>query len=444
LLENPASGLFLAPGLGKTICTLQAFDILRDEKIIKNMLIVAKLRIINSTWPREISKWGFDYKVHTLHGKDKDKLLKEKADVYLINYEGLPWLYEQLVKKKVGTNIDMIVLDESSKIKNTRTQRFKLVKKMMPLFKRRHILTGSPAPNNLLDLFGQIFFLDGGEALGRYITHYRNMYFYPTGYMGYEFKLQDGAEEQIYDRVAPIVLRFGHDLIDMPPLQKRTVDIEFTKASRKKYVEMENHFITMIKDKTVTASNAGVKTQKLRQMANGSVYDENGKIVVIHEEKIEALKELIDELQGDPCLVGYEFDHDLKALQRHFPDVPYIGRGVNSKKQNKIEDDWNAGKLPVLFGQIATVAHGLNLQESGCNVVFYSLTWNLEDYEQFIQRVWRQGQKNTTIVHHLMMADSVDQDVMTVLEQKDATQRALLDALAKRTRQRGMQNGKGI
>ena len=451
-LKNPESGLFWPPGLGKTIVTLSAFKIRKQKKQARKMLIVSSRRIIHRVWPNEIAKWNFPFRISIIHGgtrtergvkiEKKLEALQEDADVYLITYDGLEWLLKQ--KKKLREQFDMLVVDESSKMRNTRSKRFKILRKMLDNFDYRHILTGSPAPNGLINLFGQMYVLDQGECLGRYITQFKNNYFYPSGYMGYDYKLQDGAEERIYKAISPHILRISRKVLDMPDLVEVFHIVEIPKEARKLYNEMEEEFISDYEGRHITAANAGVATDKLRQIANGGIYyhkeipvDSNileikrvREAVHLHDEKTEALKELVEELQGSPLLVAYEFHHDLDRLQKAFPDAPYIGSGVSDKEADKILDEWNAGNIPVLFGHPDSVAHGLNLQEAGCDVAYYSLTWNLENYEQFFQRVWRQGQEHPEVrIHHIIAEDTIDEVIIEALERKDRTQQSLFNAL---------------
>jgi len=407
---------------------LLAFKILKKKKIVKNLIVVAKLRIIYSTWPNEIEKWDMSFTHTLLHGAKKDANFDKDVDIYFINYEGLPWLKKKL-KGKNKNKFDWMVLDESSKIKNTNTARFRIIRKIAGLFKRRTILTGSPIPNGLKDIFGQVYFLDLGKTFGSFITKFLVDYFLPCGYMGYDWKLQEGAEKKIYKKLKGLVLRFGNEKLDLPPLTKVNREIELSNKAMALYKEIEKEFIVELGSGTITADSAGVLSGKLRQMVGGRIYDKNGDTHVVHDEKIEDLEEVIEELQGSPCLVLYEFRHELKALRERFPDAPYIGGGVSAKRGAEIEDEWNRGDLPILFGHTDSVAHGLNLQESGRHVVFFSLTWNLENYEQVIQRLWRQGQKNPVIVLHIIAKGTIDEAILLALEGKDRTQQALLDAL---------------
>lgn len=429
LTKNECGGLFLAPGLGKTIITLKAFEELKKQKLSGKILIVAKLRIIYNVWPKEIDKWGLGFKVGMLHGSKKNNVLEQDdIDVYLINYEGLEWLKKNL--SYLPKDLNTIVFDESSKLKSTKTKRFKVVKAIMHRFERRWILTGSPAPNSLKDIFGQIFVLDNGRSLGRYITQFLNTYFYPSGYMGYDWKLIPGADEKIYKKIKPLVLRFGHDLIELPDLVKVNRHIDLPAKIQKQYKELEKEFILQLEEGIILANNAGVATNKLRQVTGGNIYTEDRKHIHLHDEKIEELKELVEELQGRPLLVAFEFEHEWKELKKHFPHAEVIKGGVNPKKSKEIEDKWNAGEIDLLFGQPESIAHGLNLQEGDCcDIAFYTTPWSLENYEQFIQRVWRQGQKNKVTVHHFIVNNSVDEAVMKAINRKDKTQQGLLDAL---------------
>lgn len=429
LLKNPASGLFFPPGLGKTLCVLCAIDILKSEKKAKSFLIVATRRIIYEVWPKEIGKWGFNLTYEIAHGDKKNRVLKSNADIVLLNYDGLPWFV-----KNNKRQFDVLVCDESTKIKNWTSKRFKSLKQILGSFKRRYILTGTPTPKSMMDLFSQIYTLDLGEALGTYITHYRHEYFISGGYLGYEWFLKNGSTERIYDRTKHLILRYDESVLDIEPLINNFIEIEMDLKVLKYYKDMEKTYVADIAGQELSAANAGVKTQKLRQIASGSVYNEAGKIVDIHDYKVQALLELIEELQGSPCLIGYEFRHERDKILKYLPDAAYIDGSVPDKLASDIVKLWNAGKLPYLLGQISSVAHGLNLQDSSNTVIYYSLTWNLEDYIQFYRRVWRQGQSKKVVVHHLVMKGTVDEDVLSVLKDKDINQNKLLNYFKQRVK----------
>lgn len=440
LVSVMSGAIFLAPGLGKTLCILEAFRLLRMKGYVRTLLVVAPLRVVQGVWRQEVAKWDFDFSVEVLHGPDKAGALKRKADIYLINYEGLAWLAAQRVGKG---KFDMLYIDESSKIKNTRTQRFRTLASIRDWFVRIYIGTGSPVPNGLLDLFGQVYMVDEGNALGRYVTHYRNKYFRSTGYGGYTHVLQDDGAERIYKRIKPVSIRYGNEELDMPELLMRKTMVELPKDVRRAYLEMERDLITKVNSEEIVASNAAAATSKLRQMVGGHAYSED-KIVRIHDAKIEALQDLVDELQGQPLLVGYEFVHELKTLLPMFKHAKFIG-GASSKLRSdpieKVLEEWNKGNIPVLFGQPASMAFGLNMQGVQAAVAWYSLTYNLELYEQLIQRVWRQGQKHTVVVHHILAEDTIDESILETLGAKDTVQGNFLAAMSKNptaTKSRGM------
>lgn len=475
LLEHAAGALFLDPGLGKTSTTLAALKVLIEKGTAERTLLIAPLRVCHSVWPREIKKWADfnELRAVVLHGPKKDELLLQPADIYVINPDGLPWLLQAektrnvlTGKVKVGVDLkrwkklefDTLVVDELSKFKDTSTQRFKMLKQVLPYFDRRWGLTGSPAPNGLLDLFGQCFVLDQGNALGRFVTHYRSKYFTPS-WDGYSWDLNEGAEKEIYKKLKPLVLRMAaEDYLEMPKLIENTVHVDLPADARRAYDRLEDSLFVEFKEKTVVAANAAVASMKCRQFANGGVYVDDSVLasgrpvwelfakkkpkrewVTVHEEKLEAIAELVDELQGEPLLIAYDFEHDLERLKERLgKKTPHIGGGTTTKAAREIENLWNAGKLPVLLGHPQSLAHGLNLQGAGRHIAWHSLTWNFELYDQFNRRVYRQGQKASRVfVHHIVAVDTVDEAVMTALKAKRKGQQALFDALqARRTKAR--------
>lgn len=432
MLQCPHWAVFASPGAGKTSITLAAFRILRNKGLVKSMLVLAPLRPALSVWSGEAAKW-FDFqglKVVVLHGKRKDQLINEPADIYVLNYDGLSWYFENVKQLP-----EMLVCDELSCLKNSSSKRFKLLKPQLKKFKRRYGLTGTPAPNGLMDLFGQIYVIDEGKALGRFITHYRKEYF-DSDYMGWTWTLKPGAEQKIYDKLATVAMRIDvTKCLDLPELIYNTYYVDLPDKARKVYKEVEDEFITQLDNKDVVAVNAAVASMKCRQICNGAVYsggnDGTERVVHdVHSGKIEALEELVAESQGRPLMVAYEFQSDLAAIQRRFPDAPVLGAGLTRDRQCKIESDWNAGRIPVLLVQPASVAFGLNLQGTPASMAWFSIPWNLEHRIQTIARIWRQGQKERVVVHDIVARGTIDEVVMKVLREKDQTQTSLLNALA--------------
>jgi len=451
LIKHPASGLFLSPGLGKTSITLTAFQALQKAKAINKALVVAPLRPCELVWSEdgEIGKWdNFRNISYTLlHGNKKEQRLNETVDLYIINYEGLSWLIESgginyLLKEK---KVDLIVFDELSKMKHTKTKRFKQMKPYLGRFKRRWGLTGSPAANGLMDLFGQMYSLDLGQRLGKYITHYRHQYFYPGGYGGHTWTLQQGADKKIHSVIGDIMLSMkAEDYLDMPKLIKQNIWILLPPKAQKIYKQLEEDLIAIVNDDTILAVNKAVASGKCKQVASGGLYKDEiseddelltkktRKTIHIHDAKTEALVDLVDELQGSPLLVGYWFQHDLERVKKALGDIPVIGGGTSNKEAARIVKDWNAGKIPILCGHPASMGHGLNLQKSGHHICWYSLTWNLEYYEQFIQRIYRQGSKSKRVfVYHILARDTIDEVVVNAISNKKRTQNHLMDALKK-------------
>jgi SNF2 family DNA or RNA helicase len=317
-------------------------------------------------------------------------------------------------------------------MKNPGTQRFKCLKPVLNKFDRRWGLTGSPAPNSLLDIFGPQYIIDQGATFGPFITRFRQEYFYPSGYGGYEWKIQPDGEVRIHEKLKDKVLRMAAlDHLDLPELTYNNIYIDLPPAAKKMYKSFEDNLTIELDAGNVTAVNAAVAVMKGQQIANGGSYldGDEREILHIHDAKTDAALELVEELSGQPCIIGYHFAHDLARLKQVFPHAPIIGSGVIGTKLDKIIKSWNAGEIPVLLAHPMSAGHGLNLQGSGHAVIWYSLTWSLETYEQFIRRLWRQGQKNHIVVHHIIARDTVDEAILSAVKRKDKTQQKLLDAV---------------
>ncbi len=462
LLKKAEAGLFLAPGLGKTAIALFAFYFLRKKKVTNVMLVVSNRRIIYNVWRQEVEKWGLPFDVALVHGQSKNKAgetkklreLTRTADIYLINFEALEWLARQaprLLKKFTG---GMLVIDESSKVKTWTANRTKALKKLLPLFKRRVIMSGSPTPNSMQDIFSQIYILDMGDTLGRFISHFRNEYFYvveksitlKSGEVRTwrTYELMEDAEEEIYKKLRKLVLRIPEEVIGLDPYTPIMREITLPPAARKAFREVELDYITFLERGPLTVANAGVATAKLRQIASGSVYykeveEEVGpdgqrrykkqkQYQVLHTEKLDDLEELILELRGRPLLVGYEFDHERIEMQKRLK-CPAIYGDTSEREAEELIEQWNASELPVLLGQTSSISHGLNLQGPPASLYFYTCGYKLDDHDQFIRRVWRQGQTGHVTVYYCTAIDTLDEVVQGVLTLKDANQKRLLRAL---------------
>lgn len=433
MISQGAAGLFLDPGLGKTSISYAAFAILKGLGHVRRMLVIAPLRPAHLVWPKERTKWleFHSLTVHVLHGKGLENI--PPADVYVINPEGLQWLSRPKQLQTLG--VDMLVVDESTKFKHTNTQRFKFLRALLPAFKRRYILTGTPTPNGLMDLFGQVYILDQGNALGRFVTHYRKEYFFQSGYGGYDWRPKIDSLDRITKKVAPLTLRLrAEDHLQMPELLYEDIVVKLPPAVRKIYAGMENTFLADLDNGVVAAANAAVASGKLRQIVNGALYMEGvgpkREYKVLHSEKLDAVEDLLEQLGGKPVLLLYEFDFERDMLQKRF-NCPALGGGVSTKKASEIEAAFNRGEIPLLIGQPQAMGHGLNLQEVCHHVVWYGLTWNLELYDQATRRVYRQGQRAETVfVYRLVATDTIDEVVSGALAGKDRTQTALMGSLS--------------
>ena len=434
ILTHNGAGLFLPPGLGKTPSTLMAIKVLLEHKQIDRVLVVAPLRVCYAVWPNEVAKWEQfkSLSIAILHGEDKDTVIRKKHAIYVINPECLKWLFQHHTQLFVKYRF-MLVLDESTLFKNHSSQRFHLLKSNLQLFARRVILTGTPAPNGLIQLWPQVFVLDFGKRLGKFITHFRNKYF-DKSYDGWGYELKDGADEAIYAAINDIVMHKSHDEIELPERIDSVIQVILPKQAIDSYNAIKNEFILEHKEsgEVVTALNAASQGSKLKQIANGIVYSESRESVVIHTEKVDAVKELVESLAGRPLLVVYEHLHELALLKKTFGNAPTIGGGTSGNKLAEIIRCWNAGNVPILFLHPRAGGHGLNLQYGGCHdVVWFSIPFDLELYDQVNARVHRQGVKNSVTIHHIAAKGTVDYNILGVLKDKAELQNALLEAVLK-------------
>lgn len=420
-MSNDHAALFADPGSGKTAITL---SVIKQRKC--TALIVAPLRVCYSVWPQEAEKWETGLSVSVLHGPKKRQALNSAADIYVINPEGLKWYFENAYMLP-----EMLVIDESSKFKAWSSMRMKLLKKHLPSFKYRYILTGTPTPHSLLDLFSQMYIVDMGKLLGKAITHYRTAYFEPYGFENRQWRIRKGMDQMIYNRIAPNILRIDSTtFLDLPDCTINDVFISLGKKERTLYLELEKEFFSEWNGKELSLNSSGSKYLSCRQVANGQVYTATGSqdYIVIHRQKFDALVDLIDELQGKPVLIAYNFRNELAELRKLYPKAPVIGGGEKGDI-NQIVADWNKGKIHVLLANPQAMAHGLNMQEGGHDIIWFSLTDNQEDYAQFNKRIHRQGVKKQVRIHRLIAKGTVETAIAKRLESKTSGQQALLNAL---------------
>ena len=425
--SHSISALFLDMGLGKTSITLTAVnELLFDSFEVRKVLVIAPLRVARNTWCDEIKKWDHlrNIKYSIVVGTEKERIsaLNEKADIYIINRENVDWLVN---KSGYKFDFDMIVIDELSSFKNHQSKRFKSLMKIRPKVKRIVGLTGTPSSNGLMDLFAEFKVLDLGERLGYFIGQYRNTYFKPdktNGAIVYSYKPLPNAEDSIYERISDITVSMkATEYLKMPELVIGNYQVEMSDNEKKQYDEMKKNLICEIKDGEITVSNAGSLSNKLSQFANGAVYDDEQNIVEIHSRKLDALEDIIESMNGKPLLVAYWYKHDLQRIKKRF-DVREI-------KTGKDIADWNKGKIPVALIHPASAGHGLNLQQGGSTLVWFGLTWSLELYQQTNGRLYRQGQKNTVVIQHIVTKGSIDEQILKALERKNKTQEDLIEAV---------------
>lgn len=428
---HDTAALFLDCGLGKTVTTLTAIqNLMYDSFDVRKVLIIAPLRVAKNTWSAEIEKWEhlkhLTYSVVVGTADERKAALWRKADIYIINRENIQWLVEQ-----GGFDFDMLVIDELSSFKSGQTKRFKSLLKVRPKVKRIVGLTGTPSSNGLMDLWAEFRLLDSGQRLGRYITHYRNTFFLPdkrNQQIIFSYKLREGAEEEIYKRISDITISMkALDHLQMPECIVNEVSVELSEAERQKYDRLKKDMVLSLGDSEIDAVNAASLSNKLLQMANGAIYDENKAVIPIHDKKLDALEDLIEAANGKPVLVAYWFKHDFERISErlHKLHIPFSSLDSDASIRR-----WNRGELPVALIHPASAGHGLNLQSGGSTLIWFGLTWSLELYQQTNARLWRQGQKSDTVViHHILTKGTIDEQVMKALQKKEQMQTSLMDAV---------------
>ena len=424
--SHPITALFLDMGLGKTVTTLTAIrDLMYDTFKVRRVLVVAPLRVARDTWPEEIRKWDhlkdLTYSVVVGIVAERQRALQKEADIYIVNRENLAWLYQNS-----RLDFDMVVLDELSSFKNAKSKRFKAMKAMRPEVKRIVGLTGTPSGNGLMDLWAEFRLLDMGERLGQYISQYRSLYFKPdkrNGMVVFSYKPLPGAEEVIYHQIADITVSMkANDYLEMPELVSVAKEVTLSEKEKKRYDELKKSLVLELPGGEVTAANAASLTMKLSQMANGAIYTDDKNVVGIHNRKLDALEDLVESANGQPVLVAYWFKHDKDRIQKRME--------ARELKEPQDFADWNAGKISVALIHPASAGHGLNLQQGGSILIWFGLTWSLELYQQTNARLWRQGQQSrTVIIQHIVAKGTIDERILKVLEHKDGTQAALIDAV---------------
>ena len=430
ILNNSISAIFLECGLGKSVISLTAInDLMLDYFDVSRTLVIAPLRVANSTWPDEIKKWDhlkhLNYSVVIGSEKERIDALKKPAHIYLINRENVDWL---ITKSGIPWKFDMVVIDELSSFKSYQAKRFKSLLKVRPKLKRIVGLTGTPSSNGLMDLWAEFRLLDMGERLGRYITYYRQNFFIPdkrNQQMIFSYKPKDGAEKMIYSLISDITISMkSKDFLKMPECVMNEVIVTLSDKEQKLYDSLKQDMVLSFEENEIDAINAAALSNKLLQMSNGAVYNDDKESIHIHDRKLDALEDLIEGANGKPVLVAYWFKHDLENIKDRF-DVREI-------KSAKDISDWNEGKIPVALIHPASAGHGLNLQAGGSTLIWFGLTWSLELYQQTNARLYRQGQDSTVVIHHILTKGTIDEDVMKALKAKEKIQEALIDSVKAR------------
>lgn len=424
---HPQTAVLLGCGLGKTSITLTALNNLMFDRFeIRKVLIIAPIRVCRNSWPDELAKWEHlkDMTYSLVLGTKEERLsaLRKKADLYIINRENVQWLIED---SGMPFDFDMVVIDEMSSFKNHQSKRFKALRKVRPFIKRIVGLTGTPCSNGLLDLWAQFRLLDKGERLGKRIGQYRDAYFKPD-WNGFTYTILPNADKQIYEKISDISISMKTtDYLKMPELISVAVPVYLNDEELEMYGKMEKEMVLPYNDGDITAANAAVLCGKLVQLASGCIYADNDDIVRIHDSKLDVLEDLIEAQNGKPVLIAYWYQHERIRIMERFE--------ARELKTDKDIKEWNAGKISIALIQPSSAGHGLNLQDGGSTIIWYTMPWSLELYQQTNARLWRQGQQSESVViMHLTAVHTVDEDIMEVLDNKDKTQSAMMNAVKAR------------
>ena len=427
ILTHPISAILLQMGLGKSVITLTAlYDLCLDSFLIRRVLVIAPLRVCLSTWPVEIRKWdhlnGLTYTVAVGTEIERKAALLQKASIHIINRENVQWLIEE---SGLPFDYDMVVIDELSSFKSNQAKRFRSLMKVRPMVKRIVGLTGTPSSNGLMDLWAEYRLLDMGKRLGRFITHYRDEFFQPdkrNTQIVFSYKPKPGAEDAIYGRIADITISMKcTDYLVMPECVLNEVPVTLSDEEHKAYDTLRKDLVLTLRDEEIDVVNAAALSNKLCQMANGAVYTEDKRAVHLHDRKLDMLEDLIEGANGKPVLVAYWYKHDLERIQKRFT--------VREIKTSADIAAWNAGTITVGLIHPASAGHGLNLQAGGSTLIWFGLTWSLELYQQTNARLWRQGQMETVVIHHIITQGTIDEQIMKAMKSKDKTQAALIEAV---------------
>lgn len=432
IINNPACALLLDMGLGKTVITLTSLWLLMFEYFeINKVLVIAPLRVAHDTWSRECEKWDHlkEIKISKVLGTEAERIkaLADTADIYVINRENIEWLCNNY-----DFDFDMVVIDELSSFKSPASKRFKALRKVRPKIKRIVGLTGTPAPNSLMDLWSEINLLDMGQRLERFIGGYRNEYFLPdkrNQQVIFSYKLKEGAEERIYNKISDICVSMkACDYLNMPDKVTNVIEVDMSDKEKKLYNKLEKEMLIPFEDGDIDAVNAAALSNKLLQMSNGAVYDEKKAVKEIHSIKLEALEDLIEGANGKPVLIFYSYKHDKERIAKRFK--------VQEILTSEDIEKWNKGNIPIAIAHPASAGHGLNLQSGGSTIIWFGLTWSLELYQQANGRLWRQGQKNAVVIHHIVTRGTMDEQVMKSLSEKRIGQDSLINAVKARITRR--------